>query len=92
GGTLAIAVENGFSLEFQHMQPVILERMATYFGYQAITRIVIARTFEVSETPPPAPAKKIPSRNRTVITEAIDDGELREALQSLAETLSHPRT
>ena len=33
GGTLTISVENGFATELQHMQPLILERLAGYFGY-----------------------------------------------------------
>src|SRR5258708_1653919 len=39
GGTLTVSVENGFATELQHMQPVILERLAIYFGYQAVARI-----------------------------------------------------
>jgi hypothetical protein len=37
GGTLTVACENGFATEIQHMQPLILERLNVFYGYQAVT-------------------------------------------------------
>ncbi len=42
-GTLHIEVEGAYALEVMHMEPVIIERIATYFGYQAIDRIKIVQ-------------------------------------------------
>jgi hypothetical protein len=39
GGVLTLRVEGAFALEFQHMEPRLLERIATHFGHKAITRI-----------------------------------------------------
>lgn len=88
GGTLVVSTENGFATELQHMQPVILERLATYFGYQAISRIVIAHTWPQA----PAPAAKKPASKpvaiKRAVTENVDDPELKAALDALADTLS----
>jgi hypothetical protein len=42
-GALHISVYAGRALELQHMQPMILERIATYFGYNAIERLVFTQ-------------------------------------------------
>jgi hypothetical protein len=39
GGTLVITVNGAFALEMQHLQPVIMERINGYFGYNAVTRL-----------------------------------------------------
>ena len=91
GGTLTISTENGFATELQHMQPLILERMAGYFGYQAVSRIVISHSWV------PAPPKAVqpattqaprPARESYTLTDDVADEELRKALQSFARTLS----
>lgn len=88
GGTLTIAAENGFATELQHMQPLILERLATYFGYQAITRIAISHTYiPAAATPPTPPVKKV-LPDCTALADTVDDPELKAALQSLAKTLA----
>lgn len=38
-GTLTLRVSSGFALELQHLEPVLLEKMAVYFGFRAIDRI-----------------------------------------------------
>jgi hypothetical protein len=93
GGTLAIAAENGFATELQHMQPVILERLASYFGYKAVARIAISHSFL-----PPAPKTVLHVPTPTLaagcvaIAQEATDSELKAALSSFAETLSGKRT
>ena len=89
GGTLTISVESGFATHVQYMQPVILEKLATYFGYKAVERI------NISHTHTPAKPHEKPARKATVLqkeavqaVEGVEDAELREALQSFAKTLS----
>ena len=89
GGTLVIAAENGFATQLQHMQPVLLERLAMYFGYKAVERITIAHTYV------PAPRKAVPAPPAAVLPAAsaaladgVEDDELRAALQSFAGALS----
>jgi hypothetical protein len=38
-GALTLRVEKGFALEIQHLEPILLEKMAVYFGFRAIDRI-----------------------------------------------------
>lgn len=88
-GTLSIAVENGFAPELQHLQPVILDRLATYFGYKAVTRITISHTYiPEPENLPSMPLKPKLHKNTITITEQIEDEELRTALTNIAKTLS----
>jgi len=89
GGTLTISVENGFALELQHMHPIIMERLAGYFGYQAIKRIVISHSWV------PAPSAPVIKKTKRVLppeiknlVDDVEDAELKAALKSLAETLS----
>jgi hypothetical protein len=88
GGTLVISVENGFATELQHMQPMILERLASYFGYQAINRIAISHTWPTEIKAEPVKPKATLPRESCALTDGIEDDELRDALKSLAETLS----
>ncbi|MBT06428.1 MAG: hypothetical protein CMM32_05870 [Rhodospirillaceae bacterium] len=38
-GVLTVRVEGSFALEFQHIEPQLLERIATHFGHKAVGRI-----------------------------------------------------
>ncbi len=89
GGTLTIAVENGFALEMQHMQPVILERLNIYFGYQAVTRIAISHGFQpAAAKPTAAPPAVVLDESSVLAADAVNDPELKAALQSLANSFS----
>jgi len=89
GGTLVISTENGFATELQHMSPQILERLASYFGYTAISRITISHTWVATpETEPPRPPLPTLPKDSARLADSIGDDALREALQSLARTLS----
>src|SRR5512144_3159687 len=40
GGTLHVRVASGaLAVELQHVEPVIIERINTYFGYRAVARL-----------------------------------------------------
>jgi hypothetical protein len=89
GGTLTISAENGFAPKLQHMQPVILERLAGYFGYQAVSRISISHSY--TPVVAPLPKRKPPTLSKgtsVALTDEVTDPELREALASLARTLA----
>lgn len=43
GGTLVVAVQGGYALEIQHLEPLILEKIATYLGYRAVNRMKIVQ-------------------------------------------------
>lgn len=44
GGTLTLRVAEGRGLEFQHLAPRIIERINSYFGYQAVTQLKIVQS------------------------------------------------
>lgn len=89
GGTLMISTENGFATQLQHMQPMILERLASYFGYMAVSRVTISHSWVPPQAakPKPAPHAALP-KGAAAMTDGVDDPELKAALASLARTLS----
>jgi len=92
-GTLTIAVENGFALEIQHLQLLIIEKLAVYFGYRAISRIVISHALTRQTIVKPDKVKKPPLPSSAAMdVESIDDEELKIALRSLALSMSEKRT
>ena len=40
-GVLMLRVDGPIALEIQHLEPQLLERIATHFGYRAVVRIAI---------------------------------------------------
>lgn len=83
-GTLTIAVENGFATELQYQTPLILERLAVYFGYKAISRIIISHTLTRQKRPqkPAAITKSLSPIPEDMLND-IEDLELKEALSGL---------
>lgn len=87
-GTLHIRVSGALALEIQHLQPVILERINTYFGYRAVARLALVQgpRPEPSEPeaakprPVPGPANRAAAERQT---HGIGDTALREALNGL---------
>lgn len=88
-GTLSIAVENGFATELQHMQPVIIDRIATYFGYKAVSRVTITHSY-ITELKKESPItkKNILPVSCCELTDEIEDENLRVALTNMAKSLS----
>lgn len=89
-GTLMIAVENGFATEFSYMQPLILDRINGYFGYQAVTKLTFSPRLLPPSPPPPNMHSNQPRKtvNTSVTIPENTDPELKEALKSLANTLA----
>lgn len=91
GGTLSIAVENGFATELQHIQQMIIERLAVYFGYRAVARITISHSYQPEQKKPAAkPLSKNLNKDCLKLTEQVEDEELRAALASIAKHLAKP--
>jgi hypothetical protein len=90
-GVLHVDVLSASALEFQHLQPVIVERIATYFGYKAIGRLVLHQTnrlphaLAVKQSVPEAGLKR--SIDSAILDECSDP-ELKAHLESLARSLS----
>jgi hypothetical protein len=87
GATLHVVVPGARALELQHLEPVLLERINTVFGYDAVTRVAIR------QGPLPEPRTKSRPEPRPLdtgeqdwITEQVaefSDQDLKNALQAL---------
>lgn len=93
GGTLHLRCDSGaLATEVQHLEPQILERINTFFGYKAVVRV------KLIQAPLPKPKGQAPSKAPRPLTadEAkslagtvanVDDDELREALERLGQSV-----
>jgi len=98
-GTLFIIVSSGaYALEIQHKSPLIIEKINTYFGYQAVEHIKIiqnAQFFENKQNINVADIKKkklVTKMEKTYIDsiiEQIADEKLKEKISSLVKTYLH---
>ena len=87
-GTLRVCVAGPVAVELQHLEPQILERVATYYGYRAVTRIAyVNRAMPAPEPvregrPPP----ECDSESAVRVESAVDatrDRRLKAALAAL---------
>ena len=89
--TLHVRIASGaLAVELQHLEPQIVERINTYFGYQAVARLKLMHgpipERRVERAPPPILA---PADDATIegLAAGIDDPTLRQALRDLGKTL-----
>jgi hypothetical protein len=86
GGTLRLRVATGgLALELQHLQPQLIERINSYFGYEAVARL------QFLHGPLPKQRKRASAAVRPLTAEenrrladlvsGIDDADLRQALE-----------
>jgi hypothetical protein len=87
-GALVVRVDGGgWALELRHLEPVLLERIASYFGYRAVTRLALVQ----GPLPPRPERRRRPPRALDAGEEAAlgawladaDDDNLRAALERL---------
>ena len=93
-GTLRVCVSGPVAVELQHLEPQILERIAAFYGYRAVTRIAY-----VNRAPLPEPARvsgrrtppKIDSESVARVETAVDstrDHRLKSALAALGRAVA----
>ena len=89
GGTLHLLVAPGRSLEIQHLQPLLIDRINTFLGYPAVAKLSLTQ----SHTPLFRKAPREKSRQPVTggpleaIAQDTQDPEMRQALISLAAAL-----
>lgn len=89
-GTLMVRVASAFGPEVQHLAPQIVERVNVHFGYPAVARLKILpgampeppRRKRRPTAPPP------PTEDTLAAIRAVEDPELRAALERLGEALT----
>ena len=89
-GTLTLVIERAYGPMMQHVQPIIIERVNRFFGYPAVSRIVM-RTGDVARRTAPAPKpnlRPVPADLGESLRE-IADPELRAVLTSLAQGVAN---
>ena len=95
GATLVVRASSGFATELQHLHPVVLDRINTFFGYRAVERITIMQ----APLPTPAPSERRALRTVTEqeerrIASQVDgtrSDTLATALKALGKTLAATR-
>lgn len=94
-GTLHVTAPGTIALEIQHLAPLIIERINTYFGYGAVCRIAVIQG--APQKNPPV-KKKAPAKPRAVnsirraeidaCTRNISSEQLRDALRALGKSVA----
>jgi hypothetical protein len=98
-GRLTLRVAPGWALEVQHLEPLMLERINGFFGYRAVSRLVLQQGSlppqrggptmpgKRSEKAPPQPLEQALAAKLSTVT----DPELRTALEGLGRSLREKR-
>ncbi len=89
-GTLTLRVEAGYALEIQHLEPQLLERINSYFGFRAVTRLRLLQgpaPTPKREEPPAAPVRPEAMSALHARLEDIEDAELRGALDRFGQAI-----
>ena len=89
GGTLRVRVESASALEIQHLEPVIVERINTFFGHAAVSHLkLIQAPLEQAVVPKrEQPPEVTPAQHQAVdqIVADVEDDALRASLRALGE-------
>jgi hypothetical protein len=91
GGTMHVRIASGaLAVELQHLEPLIVERINTYFGYQAVARLKLLHGPIPERKVERAPPRILTSTDEATIEDlaaAIDDPALQQALRDLGKQL-----
>ncbi|MBL4613787.1 MAG: DUF721 domain-containing protein [Magnetovibrio sp.] len=94
GGTLHLKTDSGaYAMELQHQEPLIVERINTFFGYRAVVRIKLIqgplpRTRQTGlYSRPPQPLDPIQTKTLAETIARVEDEELKEALERLGKNI-----
>ena len=97
GGTLYLLVASGaFAVEIQHKTPLLIEKINTFFGYQAVAKIKIVQNDAFIHTKP-SPNVDDKSKKKLVtadeqnyidmVTKDVRHPQLQECLRRLGESI-----
>ncbi|MBK1669949.1 hypothetical protein CKO28_18095 [Rhodovibrio sodomensis] len=91
--TLVLRVKSGEATRLAHLEPVLIDRVNGFFGYQAVKRLKLEQGQLVDRTPAPRPRPQptlddSESRAARERIAGIEDTRLRDALNRLSDRLS----
>ena len=94
-GTLRLRVDGPLATEIKHLEPQILERIASYFGYRAVNRLsLIQGPLEKTPVEKSRPARALDSDSAKTLADTIRgtrNADVKQALARLGEAvLSQP--
>lgn len=87
-GTLVIGCAGPVAMELTHLAPQLIGRINAHLGQAVVERLRFVQQAASGAIPPPAPRRAAPAALPPHLTEAmaaIPEGELREALEKLAQ-------
>ena len=89
GGTLKVCVTGSFAPMLKHVEPQVIERCNTFFGYAAVARLALRHGDlpVASRRAAKLPEQPLSAETQSTLREIADPG-LRDALQSLAQAMS----
>jgi hypothetical protein len=90
-GTLVVRAEGPTATRLQHLEPQILDRIATYFGFRAVKRLTLRQGPVAGRQPPPRTARidcPEPPDSLESELENVPDEALREALLRLGSRIA----
>ena len=92
GGTLRVRVESAWALELQHLEPVIVERINTFFGHAAVSHLKLIQA-PVSQATP-AKREQAPELTETQhqaldqVVGDVENDDLRASLRALGKRVA----
>jgi hypothetical protein len=93
--TLRIRVAPGWAPEFQHFEPLVIERINSFFGYRAVARLQLiqapVKKPEIKKPSPPLPLTEEQKGWIVEILSEIADPELKKRLESVATSMLSAR-
>ena len=93
--TLRIRVAPGWAPEFQHFEPLVIERINSFFGYRAVARLQLiqapVKKPEVRKSPPPLPLTEPQKDWIEAILSDISEPVLKKRLESVATSMLSAR-
>ena len=95
GGTLRLRVDGPLTTEIKHLEPQILERIASYFGYRAVNRLSLIQVpLENIQVEKSRPVRTLDSNSAKTLADTIRgtrNADVKQALARLGEAvLSQP--
>lgn len=90
GGTLHLRLPQGLAMEFSFLTDTIRQRITSFFGYEAVARIVFEATYGETDAPPARLSRDLTSDETRQLTEqvqTVENDELRTALENLGKAV-----